>query len=142
VEAELAAAAADPALLAFELTEEQLNADEVAGSEFVRGLRRVGCGVALDDFGGGRGGFAHLGELPVDFLKIDVEFVRGLSRRPENRGVVEAVVKLAESFGQATVAEGVEDLATLQILDELGVDFAQGFAVGRPAPPVPHHRAA
>ncbi len=142
VERELAAAGADPALLAFELTEEQLTADEAAGSAFVRGLRRIGCGIAIDDFGSGRGGFAHLRELPIDFLKIDVAFVRGLSRRPENRGVVEAVVKLAEGSGQATVAEGVEDLATLQILDELGVDFAQGYALGRPAPPVQNDQAA
>jgi PAS domain S-box-containing protein len=141
-ERELAVAGADAGLMTFELTEDRLLADEQAGSAFVRGLRRIGCRVAIDDFGSGRGGFAPLRDLPVDFLKIDVEYVRELSHHPENRSVVEAVVKLAEGFGQATVAEGVEDLATLQILDELGVDFAQGFALGRPAAPVAERRAA
>jgi PAS domain S-box-containing protein len=135
-ERELTAAGADPGLLVFELSESQLLEDEDAGFAFVRGLHRIGCGFALDDFGSEYGGFSYLKDLPVDYIKIDVEFVRGLSHRPANRHVVEAIVKLAEGYGQSTVAEGVEDLATLQILDEVGVDFAQGFALGRPAAPV------
>jgi PAS domain S-box-containing protein len=142
VERELTAAGADPSLVVFELTEDQLLADEVAGSAFARGLRRIGCGVAVDDFGTGSSGLRQFKDLPADYLKIDVEFIRDLSRHPENRHVVEAIVKLAKGFGRATVAEGVEDLATLQILDELGVDFAQGYALGRPAAPVTESRAA
>lgn len=141
-ERELTAAGADPGLVAFELTEAQLLEDEDAGFAFVRGLNRIGCGFALDDFGSDYGGFSFLKDLPVDFIKIDVDFVRGLSHHAANRHVVEAVVKLAQGFGQATVAEGVEDLATLQILDEVGVDFAQGFALGRPVAPVVRSRAA
>lgn len=140
-ERELTAAGADPGLVVFELTEAQLLEDEDAGFAFVRGLHRIGCGFALDDFGSDHGGFSMLKDLPVDFIKIDVDFVRGLSHQPANRHVVEAIVKLAEGFGQATVAEGVEDLATLQILDEVGVDFAQGHALGRPAIPLAEPQA-
>jgi PAS domain S-box-containing protein len=142
VERELTAAGADPSLIVFELTEDQLLADEVAGSAFARGLRRIGSAVAVDDFGTGSSGLRQFKDLPADYLKIDVEFIRDLSRHPENRHVVEAVVRLAKGFGRATVAEGVEDLATLQILDELGVDFAQGYALGRPAAPVAERRVA
>jgi EAL domain-containing protein (putative c-di-GMP-specific phosphodiesterase class I) len=143
VERELGATGTDPSLLTFELTEEQVLDDAEEGAAFVRGLRRLGCRVAIDDFGNGNGGgFGRLKDVPVDYLKIDVEFVRGLSRHPENRYVIEAVVKLARGFGQGTIAEGVEDLATLQILDELDVDFAQGFALGRPAAPLAERRAA
>jgi PAS domain S-box-containing protein len=140
VEREIDASGVDPQLLTFELGEAAVLDDRDAGGAFIRGLYRIGCHVAIDDFG--NGGFGRLKELPVDYLKIDVAFVRGLSRHPENRFVVEAVVKLAQGFGQATIAEGVEDLATLQILDELGVDFAQGFALGRPAAPLAERRAA
>jgi PAS domain S-box-containing protein len=141
-ERELTAAGADPSLVVFELTESQLLEDEDAGFAFIRGLDRIGCGFALDDFGSDKGGFSFLKDLPVDFIKIDVDFVRGLSHQPVNRHVVEAIVKLAKGFGQHTVAEGVEDLATLQILDEVGVDYAQGFALGRPAAPVAGRHAA
>lgn len=141
-ERELTAAGADPGLVVFELTESQLLEDEDAGFAFIRGLDRIGCGFALDDFGSDYGGFSFLKDLPVDFIKIDVDFVRGLSHQPVNRHVIEAIVKLAKGFGQHTVAEGVEDLATLQILDEVGVDYAQGFALGRPAAPVIQSRAA
>ena len=140
VEREIAAAGIDPQLLTFELSEAEVLEDRDAGEAVIRGLYRIGCHVALDDYGDG--GFGRLKGMPVDYLKIDVDFVRGLSREPQNRFVVEAVVKLAQGFGQATIAEGVEDLATLQILDEIGVDFAQGFALGRPVAPLAERRAA
>jgi EAL domain-containing protein (putative c-di-GMP-specific phosphodiesterase class I) len=90
--------------------------------------------VALDDFGTGYGGFTYIKGLPVDFLKIDVEFVRDLPDNPASAHVVRAVVNLARDFGHRTIAEGVEDDVTMEILRDLGVDFAQGYAIGRPAP--------
>lgn len=94
----------------------------------------MGCSVALDDFGTGFGSFTYLKNLPIQYLKIDIEFVRELTSSPANRHVVEAIVGLARGFGQQTIAEGVEDAETLQLLREYGVDFAQGYHVGRPAP--------
>lgn len=134
LERELIGAGADPARVVVELTETALLGDEAAGRAFVERVQSLGCQVALDDFGAGYGGFRYLKHLPVDLLKIDIEFVRDLRVNPASRHVVEAVVSLARVFGQRTVAEGVEDRRTLRLLADLGVDFAQGYGIGRPAP--------
>ena len=125
---------ADPSTLVFEITETTLISDEAAARAFVEGLHRLGCKIALDDFGTGYGGFTYLKQLPIDYLKIDIEFVRDVKYDPASRRVVEAVVSLARGFGLTTVGEGVEDQETLELLRTLGVDRAQGFHIGRPAP--------
>lgn len=132
--AELRRTGADPALLAFEITETALVQDAGAAEWFITRLRALGCRVALDDFGTGYGGFIYLKRLPIDDLKIDIEFVRDLTESAASREVVRAVVSLARGFGQRTVAEGVEDAETMDLLRDLGVDCAQGFAIARPAP--------
>jgi PAS domain S-box-containing protein len=125
---------ADPATLVFEITETTLISDEAAARAFVEGLHRLGCRIALDDFGTGYGGFTYLKQLPIDYLKIDIEFIRDVRYDPASRRVVEAVVNLARGFGLRTVGEGVEDEETLELLRTLGVDRVQGFHLGRPAP--------
>jgi PAS domain S-box-containing protein len=130
----LARSGADPSLIAVEITETALLSRESAAREFLEELRLLGCAVALDDFGVGYGAFTHLKELPIDFLKIDMEFVRDLTRTPASRHVVQAIVSLADGFGLRTIAEGVENEETLAMLSELGVELAQGFLIGRPAP--------
>jgi len=125
---------ADPALMVFEITETALVRDEEAGRNFVQRVHELGCKLALDDFGTGYGGFTYLKQLPVDYLKIDIEFVRDLRTSEASLHVVEAVVNLARGFGMQTVAEGVEDRATLDLLKTLGVDFAQGYHIARPGP--------
>lgn len=125
---------ADPSSLVIEITETALIADEAAATAFVDRVHAIGCKLALDDFGTGYGGFTYLKHLPVDLLKIDVDFVRDLAMNAASRHVVEAVVTLARAFGLQTVAEGVEDAAALQVVGELGVDFAQGYYIARPAP--------
>ncbi len=125
---------ADPATLVFEITETALIGDEAAAMAFVDRVRAIGCKLALDDFGTGYGGFTYLKHLPVDLLKIDVDFVRDLATNTASRHVVEAVVTLARAFGLQTVAEGVEDADALRVISELGVDFAQGYYIARPAP--------
>jgi PAS domain S-box-containing protein len=134
VERELGAAGAAPGNLVFEITETALMQDLAAGEACTRGLVDLGCGVALDDFGTGFGSFTYLKYLPIDYLKIDIEFVRDLTTNPASQHVVKAIVSLARGFGQQTIAEGVEDADTLELLREHGVDFAQGFHLGRPAP--------
>jgi PAS domain S-box-containing protein len=128
------AAGADPANLVFEITETGLMRDAPAGMAFARGIADLGSSLALDDFGTGFGSFTHLKTLPIRYLKIDIEFVRELIPVPANQHVVKAIVSLAEGFDCQTVAEGVEDEATLALLREYGVDFAQGYHLGRPAP--------
>ena len=125
---------ADPTSLVFEVTETALIQDEVAARRFAERLQELGCKLALDDFGTGYGGFTYVKQLPLDFLKIDIEFVRDLATNPASSHVVQAVVALARGFGLQTVAEGVEDAATLELLGELGVDLAQGYHIARPGP--------
>src|SRR6202020_2772854 len=94
---------ADPRSLVFEITETALIADEAAATAFVERVHALGCKLALDDFGTGYGGFTYLKHLPVDLLKIDVDFVRDLAANTASRHVVEAVVTLARAFGLQTV---------------------------------------
>jgi PAS domain S-box-containing protein len=134
IEAALARHAAPPSHLVCEITETALLRDMATAEGFVRGLNDLGCSVALDDFGAGYGGFAHLKRLAVSYLKIDRQFVADLVEEASSRHVVSAVVSLAHAFKMRTVAEGAEDDATVSLLRELGVDMVQGYVVARPAP--------
>jgi PAS domain S-box-containing protein len=125
---------ADPALLVCEITETAIAADQALAQAVVRQLAGLGLRLALDDFGTGYGGLTYLKRLQVELVKIDVDFVRELPENPENQHVVTAIVNLAEGFGRKTVAEGVENEKTLELLERLGVDYAQGFWIGRPEP--------
>jgi diguanylate cyclase (GGDEF)-like protein/PAS domain S-box-containing protein len=132
--AELRDTGADPAHLVCEITETALAADEALAEAFVRELVDLGCEVALDDFGMGYGGFSYLKRFSFTELKIDMEFGRDLIGNPANQHVVKAIVSLAKGFGRTTVAEGIENIATLDLLQQYGVDYAQGYAFGKPAP--------
>ncbi|MGZ6644989.1 MAG: EAL domain-containing protein [Solirubrobacteraceae bacterium] len=134
VERELDASGADPALLVFEITETALMRQMDSGVAFAERLAGLGCRFALDDFGTGYGSFTYLKRLPVHYLKIDREFVRELASSPRDRHVVQAIVSLADGFEAQTIAEGVEDAETLELLRGYGVDYAQGYHLGRPAP--------
>jgi PAS domain S-box-containing protein len=134
IEQELHDAGADPTNLVFEITETALMSDLKQGEAFARGLAKIGCGLALDDFGTGFGSFNLLKTLPIQYLKIDIEFVRDLLTNRASNHLVKAIVNLAQGFGLKTVAEGVENAETLELLREYGVDFAQGYYLGRPAP--------
>jgi PAS domain S-box-containing protein len=134
VDSELRRTGADPGLVVFELTETALLRSEQTAKAFIDGIAALGCRLALDDFGTGYGGFTYLKRFPVDYLKIDIEFVRDLPRDEASQHVVDACVNLARDFGQKTVAEGVEDAETLAMLRAAGVDYAQGYFLGRPAP--------
>ena len=125
---------AEPGNIVLEITETAVMADERQARSFTGRARELGCRVALDDFGTGFGGFTQLKHLPVDMLKIDIDFVRDLATNPGSRLVVQAVVGLARGFGLRTVAEGVETAAVYSLLLDLGVDLAQGYHLGRPAP--------
>jgi EAL domain-containing protein (putative c-di-GMP-specific phosphodiesterase class I) len=134
VEQALTQTGADPANLIFELTETALRDDGPTVHAFAEAMKGLGCRLALDHFGTGYGGLTSLKRLPVQYLKIDREFVGDLLEEESSVHVVTAVVQLARSFGYKTVAEGVEQLETMDRLQALGVDYAQGFALGAPAP--------
>ena len=134
VEARLAEAGADPANMVFEITETAAAQDIDQASRLAERLSELGCGFALDDFGTGYGSFTYLKHLPVRYIKIDMSFVRALRADSPDRQVVSAIVDVARNFGIETIAEGVETPATLELLRTLGVDYAQGYLFGRPAP--------
>lgn len=125
---------ADPTNIGFELTETALLDNNTTARYFADRIHELGCGLALDDFGTGFGGFTYLKQFPLDCLKIDIEFIGDAVTNPASRHVIEAVVSLAASFDLRTVAEGVEDQATLDLLGQMGVDLAQGYLLGKPAP--------
>jgi PAS domain S-box-containing protein len=118
----------------FEITETAAAENMRGARELVAELNGLGCAVALDDFGTGYGSFTYLRHLPVTQLKIDIEFIRGIDKDPTDRRVVESMVDVARNFAMTTVAEGVEDERTLDVVREMGVDLAQGYHVGRPRP--------
>ncbi|MCW2968286.1 MAG: hypothetical protein JWM71_2058, partial [Solirubrobacteraceae bacterium] len=134
---------ADPALMVFEITETALIESADTARRLAEHLRERGCRFALDDFGTGFAGLSSLKTLPLDYLKIDQEFVRDLCTSASDVHVIRAVIDLARGFGLKTIAEGVEDEATLDLLRDLGVDHAQGYFLGRPAPlsEIPDHPA-
>lgn len=134
IDTQLHETGADPAQLVFEITETALIREIDAGEAFARDLTELGCRLALDDFGTGFGSFTYLKRLPISYLKIDIEFVRQLPFSSANQHLVKAIVNLAQGFGQETIAEGVEDERTLELLRRYGVDYAQGFHLGHPAP--------
>lgn len=135
IEHELRSAAAPAGNLIFELTETALHSNAAPAEAFAAGLRELGCGLALDDFGTGFGSFDYLKRLPVQSLKINMNFVRHLPTNTANQHLVQAIVNLAQSVDIETIAVGVEDKETLALLREYGVDYAQGYYISRPTPP-------
>jgi PAS domain S-box-containing protein len=134
IEREVIDSGASPQNLIFEITETAVAENLDAARTFAQRLRKLGCSFALDDFGIGHGTFTYLRHLPVDYLKIDIQFVRHLLSEEEDRQVVRAIVGVAKQFEIKTIAEGVEDEATLKALHRMGVDYAQGYWLGRPMP--------
>jgi diguanylate cyclase (GGDEF)-like protein len=123
-----------PEVICFEVTETMAITDLDMAIRFINELRALGCRFALDDFGSGLSSFTYLKRLPVDYVKIDGNFVRDLVTDPVDRAMVESVNRIAHEMGLQTVAEFVESDQTLRCLDRIGVDYAQGYAIGRPEP--------
>ena len=122
-----------PGELIFEITETSALADVNATIDVMQDLRAQGCRFALDDFGVGFSSLYYLKKLPVDFVKIDGSFIRQLDESEEHRVLIRALVDVARAFRLQTVAEFVEDDRVLALLNGLGVDYAQGYHIGKPA---------
>jgi diguanylate cyclase len=120
--------------LRFEVTETSVLADADRCVAVLEGLRALGCGLSLDDFGTGHASLARLATLPVDELKIDRSFVTDVATDAAHRAIARTIVDLGRSLGLRVVAEGIEDAECLAVVRELGCDVAQGYALGRPAP--------
>jgi diguanylate cyclase (GGDEF)-like protein/PAS domain S-box-containing protein len=120
--------------LLLEITETAALANLSSAIRIMGKLRGLGCAFGLDDFGVGYSSFQYLKEMPFDFVKIDGSFVKGLTLRPDDVVFVKALNDAVKGYGKSTIAEFVEDEATLNILREIGVDYAQGYLIGRPSP--------
>ena len=129
---ELAETGIDPAALVFEITETAVIENMAAAQLFIAELKSLGCRFALDDFGVGFSSFNYIKHLPVDYLKIDGSFVRNLPHDTVDQHLVKAMVEVARGPGEKTTAEFVENEETLRLLREYGVDYAQGYHVGKP----------
>ena len=124
----------DPGNLVVEITETAALNNLETASVFVAALTELGCDLALDDFGTGFGSFTYLKHVPARYLKIDMEFVRGVNTDPTDKEIVRSIIGIARTLGKETIAEGVESPEVLKTLRALGVDYAQGFHLGRPEP--------
>jgi diguanylate cyclase (GGDEF)-like protein/PAS domain S-box-containing protein len=132
IESELSESGINPSLLVLEITETTAIANMDEAVDFATRLSRLGCGFALDDFGRGFGSFYYLKHLPLNYLKIDGDFIRNLAHNLVDQQVVKAVVQVAKALGYKTIAEYVQDEATVLALRHYGVDYMQGYHVGRP----------
>jgi len=131
--AEITAADMSPGALCFELTETAAMTSLAASTHFIRELRARGCRFSLDDFGSGLSSFMFLKNLPVDYLKIDGQFVHNVIHDPIDRSMVEAIAQIANAMGIRTICERVDSAEVLQCLAEIGVQYAQGNYIAAPA---------
>jgi diguanylate cyclase (GGDEF)-like protein len=134
LEAQISASGLNPEALCFELTESAAVGNLAHTETLMRRLRKLGCGIALDDFGTGLSSLAYLRSLPISMLKIDGSFVRDVLKDPKAESTIQAIAQLARAMSLITVAEYVETDEIRHRIAQLGVDYAQGFAIGRPVP--------
>ena len=124
----------DPADVCFEITESAAIANIDEAREFIGQIRGLGCRFSLDDFGTGLSSFAYLKNLKVNYLKIDGSFVRDILKDPVSESMVAAINQVGHAMQLRTVAEFVENDAIRGKLVRIGVDYGQGFGLGKPAP--------
>ena len=129
---ELAASGADPEYLILEITETAAVTDFSTARGVLQAIRDLGCRTALDDFGVGFSSFHYLGQLPVDYIKIDGSFIRNLPVSAESRVIVSAIADIALGFGKQAIAEFVDQESLVPLLISYGITFGQGFHLGKP----------
>lgn len=134
IEEEIATSKVEASRIGFEITETSAVKDFVRAERWVSRLRELGCAFALDDFGIGFSSFNYLRLLPVDYIKLDGSYVRNIDHDATQLALVQAIHTVAQSLGKKTIAEFVENEKILQVLLELGVQYVQGYYLGKPSP--------
>lgn len=120
--------------ICFEITESAAISNMERAVHYMKRLRRAGCQLALDDFGSGHASYSYLKSMPIDYLKIDGQFIRNLSTNVFDYSVVKSIHEMAHALGKRTVAEYIENEVTLEKLRKIGVDFGQGYFIEKPMP--------
>ncbi|MEM7650016.1 MAG: EAL domain-containing protein, partial [Cyanobacteria bacterium P01_A01_bin.70] len=131
--AQLTQKSVDATKICFEITETAAISNLHRVTTFMKSLKQLGCQFALDDFGSGMSSFRYLKQLPVDYIKIDGDFVQKLNE-PVNQAIVQSICSIGQAMDVQIVAERVENLATAAQLRALGVDYVQGYGIARPSP--------
>ena len=126
--------ALSPKRICFEITETAAMEHISRTIETVHQLQEMGCAVALDDFGVGLSSFNYIKNFFVDIIKIDGSFVKHIADQAVDKTIVKTINDMAHSLGIKTVAEYVENQDILKVISELGVDYAQGYGIGKPVP--------
>ncbi|MBM7854663.1 diguanylate cyclase (GGDEF)-like protein/PAS domain S-box-containing protein [Desulfohalotomaculum tongense] len=128
----------DPSRVGFEITETAAVKNLSLTERWIQKIKDLGCNFALDDFGKGFSSFSYLRLLPVDYLKLDGSFVRNIDKDLTHRALVQAMNAIAQTLDKKTIAEFVETEDILKILLEMGIDYGQGYYLGRPVPHPTH----
>ena len=134
IELQLARYSFSPAQVCFEITETAAIHNLSRAAQLMTALKRRGCQLALDDFGSGLSSFHYLKTLPVDYLKIDGSFIKDINNNPSDCALVAAINQMSHTLGLQTIAEYTHNQTIVERLRELGVDYAQGYFFGKPAP--------
>jgi EAL domain-containing protein (putative c-di-GMP-specific phosphodiesterase class I) len=136
IQSTLAQTGFPPHRLKIEITETMIVENHQAAVQILTQLQAIGIQIQVDDFGTGYSSLSVLHNLPLDTLKIDISFVRLLETDPDNAEIVKVIIKLAQNLGMVAIAEGVETQSQLRQLKALGCDFAQGYLLAKPLPPL------
>ena len=134
IEKSIQESGADPSRIGFEITETAAVKDVTLAKKWIRRFKNLGCRFALDDFGIGFSSFSYLRFLPVDYLKIDGTYIRDMDKDFTHRALVKAMNAVAHALGKKTIAEFVENKEVMKSLQELQVDYGQGYYIGKPGP--------
>lgn len=129
---QLNTAGIDGSKICFEITETAVIENLSTARTFISVLKRYGCQFALDDFGSGLSSYGYLKNLPVDYLKIDGMFIKDMVNDPIDRAMVKSINEIGHIMGMKTIAEYVENEETKEMLRELGMNYAQGYLIGKP----------
>lgn len=137
IQSEINNTGADPNYLIFEITETEAVHNIDSAIKFIKAVKDIGCHFALDDFGVGFSSFLYLKMMAVDYIKIDGTFIKSLHEDPVDQLFVKSIGNVARELGIKTIAEFVETKESLDLLREFGIDYAQGYLIGKPAPGIP-----
>ncbi len=133
LESQLVTSGANPHQLILEVTETSAVTDFSTARQVLQGMRDLGCKTALDDFGVGFSSFHYLSKLPVDYIKIDGSFIQSIKEDGNSRVIVKAISDIAHGLGKHAIAEFVDDEETIELLTRYGIEYGQGFHIGKPA---------